>query len=63
MLGFDMSGGSRRRRRRSTSGKRRKHSAKRSSAKRALRSTRKVLKRARALNRNLLNLISPKRGY
>lgn len=63
MLGLGMSGGSRRRKRHSSGRKHRKHSVKRNGAKRALRSTRKVLKRARALNRNLLNLISPKRRY
>lgn len=67
MLSLNMDGGSRRRRR-GTHGKHgKKHSGtkgkKRGVVRRTLRGTKKMLKRARKINRSLLKLISPKRMY
>ena len=50
-------GGTRRRRRRGSKAK------SRIGLKRGLKGTKKILKRARKLNRSLLKLISPKRSY
>lgn len=62
MLSLGMEGGSRRRRhhkgKHSTKGKKRK-----SVGNRAFKSTRKMLKRARKLNKSLIKLMSPKRMY
>ena len=61
MENFDMQGGSRRRRRHRSS---HKHKSKKGNGvKRTFRGTRKVLKRARKINKSLLKLISPRARY
>ncbi len=63
MLSLGMEGGSRHRRRRSSKSVKRKGKTMRNGIKRGLKSTKKMLKRARKLNRDLLKFISPKRVY
>ena len=59
-----MQGGSRRRRKHHKKTHHKKHKkGRRGVVRRTLRSTKKVLKRARKFNKSLLSLLSPKRRY
>jgi hypothetical protein len=58
-MGTSASGGSRRRRRRGST----KSKSRGNGLKRGLKGTKRLLKRARKLNRSLLKLVSPKRMY